>query len=98
MPSDHDLAAAHAHRHGREQASRTICTDLDQWKCGIVFAVSYAKPQLAKQHARTNCHSQCCAHLSLVGMFVMRMVVINCIFVLAESTILTVMVITAAVV
>ena len=81
-----------------EQASRIICTDFEMWKCGSVFAISYTKPRLAEQRARTNCHSQYCPHRSLVRMFVMRIVVITCIIVLAESTILTVMVITAAVI
>ena len=86
------------HGHGRDQARRTICTDLKPWKCRIVFAVSFTKQQLAELHAGTNCLSQCCAHPSFVCICFLGMVVINCIIVLPRSTILAVMVITAAVV
>ena len=70
-----------------------MCTNLDLWQWGIMFAGSYTKPLLAEQRARTNCHNHARAHGSLVRMFVMCIVFITCFIVVFVSTILTVMVI-----
>ena len=63
-----------------------------------MFDVSCTKTQLAEQRERTNCHSGCCAHRSLIRIIVINIVVIPCVNVLAFSPILTVIVITAAVI